>query len=50
MAVQAVGILIRYTLGSENRYYNKVFYEYFKVMLKNYEIKNLDDKELTFLA
>lgn len=50
MAVQAVGILIRYTLGSENRFYNKVFYEYFKVMLKNYEIKNLDDKELTFLA
>ena len=37
MAVQAVGILIRYTLGSENRFYNKVFYEYFKVMLKNYE-------------
>jgi hypothetical protein len=50
MAVQAVGILIRYTLGSENRFYNKVFYEYFKVMLKNYEIKNMDDKELTFLA
>ena len=50
MAVQAVGILIRYTLGSENRFYNKVFYEYFKVLLKNYEIKNMDDKELTFLA
>lgn len=50
MPVQAVGILIRYTLGSENRFYNKVFYEYFKVLLKNYEIKNMDDKELTFLA
>jgi hypothetical protein len=50
MAVHAVGILFRYTLGSENRFYNKVFYEYFKVMLKNYEVKNMDDKELTLLA
>lgn len=50
MAVHAVGILFRYTLGSENRFYNKVFYEYFKVILKNYEIKNADDKELTLLA
>lgn len=50
MAVHAVGILFRYTLGSENRFYNKVFYEYFKVILKNYEIKNVDDKELTLLA
>lgn len=50
MAVHAVGILFRYTLGSENRFYNKVFYEYFKVILKNYEIKNFDDKELTLLA
>ena len=50
MAVHAVGILFRYTLGSENRFYNKVFFEYFKVILKNYEIKNVDDKELTLLA
>lgn len=50
MPVHAVGIMFRYALGSENRFYNKVFYEYFKVLLKNYEIKNLDDKELTLLA
>lgn len=50
MAVHAVGILFRYTLGSENRFYSKVFYEYFKVILKNYELKNFDDKELTILA
>ena len=42
MAVHAVGILFRYTLGSENRFYNKVFFEYFKVILKNYEIRDED--------
>jgi hypothetical protein len=36
MAVHAVGIMFRYALGSENRYYGKVFYEYFRVILKNY--------------
>ena len=50
MAVHAVGILFRYTLGSENRFYNKVFYEYFKVLLRNYEQKHADEKDLTLLA
>lgn len=50
MAVHAVGIMFRYALGSENRYYGKVFYEYFRVILKNYELRNIDDKELTLLA
>ena len=50
MAVHAVGILFRYALGSENRFYNKVFYEYFIVLLSNYELKNYEDKELTMLA
>jgi hypothetical protein len=36
MQVHAVGILFRYSLGSENRYYAKVFHEYFKAILKNY--------------
>jgi hypothetical protein len=44
MAVQAIGILFRYALGSETRFYNKVFYEYFNVILNSYEIKNYDDK------
>ena len=50
MPVHAVGILFRYSLGSENRFYNKVFYEYYQVLLKGYEIRNFDDKELTLLA
>ena len=50
MAVHAVGIFFRYSLGSENKFYNKVFYEYFSVILKTYELKNYDDKELTLLA
>lgn len=36
MAVHAVGILFRYSLGSENRFYNKVFYEYLNVILNTY--------------
>lgn len=50
MPVHAVGILFRYALGSENKFYNKVFYEFFSVVLKNYEMKNYDEKELTLLA
>lgn len=50
MAVQAVGILFRYALGSETRFYNKVFYEYFNVIINTYELKNYDDKQLTTLA
>lgn len=50
MPVHAVGILFRYALGSENKFYSKVFYEYFSVVLKNYEMKSYDDKELTLLA
>lgn len=44
MPVHAVGILFRYSLGSENKFYNKVFYEYYLVILKNYELKNFDEK------
>lgn len=50
MAVHAVGIMFRYALGSENRFFGKVFHEYFKVLLKHYEMRNVDDKELTLLA
>jgi hypothetical protein len=50
MPVHAVGIMFRYALGSENRYFGKVFHEYFKVLLKHYEMRNLDDKELILLA
>jgi hypothetical protein len=50
MPVHAVGILFRYSLGSENKFYSKVFYEYFTVLLRNYEVKNFDDRETTLLA
>jgi hypothetical protein len=50
MPVHAVGILFRYSLGSENKYYAKVFYEYFLVLLKNYEVKVTDEKEVILLA
>lgn len=49
MAVNALAIMFRYALG-DNRFYNKTFHEYFKVLIKNYEVKNVDDKELTLLA
>jgi len=50
MAVHAVGILFRYTLGSENKFYNKVFHEYFKVLFKNFDSVPVDDKEMLLFA
>ena len=44
MPVHAIGILFRYSLGSENNFYGKVMLEYFKVLIKNYELKTFDDK------
>lgn len=50
LAVHAVGILFRYSLGNDNKYYNQVFLEYFKVLFRNYELRVSDEKDTFLLA
>ncbi len=42
IAAHALGILMRYSLGSETRYFHRVFVDYISVLLKNYESKLFD--------
>lgn len=36
VAAHALGILMRYSLGSETKYFHRVFADYISVLLKNY--------------
>lgn len=50
IAAHALGILMRYSLGSETKYFHRVFADYITVLLKNYESKVCDEKETFLLA
>ena len=50
IAAHALGILMRYSLGSETKYFHRVFEDYIRVLLKNYETKVFDEKETFILA
>ena len=42
IAAHALGILMRYSLGSETKYFHRVFADYITVLLKAYETKVYD--------
>jgi len=50
IAAHALGILMRYSLGSETKYFHRVFADYISVLLKTYENKVFDEKETFLLA
>jgi hypothetical protein len=50
IAAHALGILMRYSLGSETKYFHRVFEDYIRVLLKNFESKVFDEKETFVLA